>query len=86
MYRSLNHLHALPGEDASTVDEVAVYRSLDGLDCSLAMEPPEPCAAPSAADSSWLQGKRPPLLRRQRACSNLFGPHGGAVYGQDMAL
>jgi len=53
------------------VDE-AIYRSIGGGGHGGATD----------ADALWVRGTRPPLLKRQRACSDLFNPHSASAYGQ----
>jgi hypothetical protein len=86
MYRSIDDLCAtisLADEQTTGdgplelgMDEVdeAIYRSVGGVHGS-AMD----------ADALWVRGTRPPLLKRQRACSDLFNPHSASAYGQDMS-
>jgi len=81
VYRSLNAFGNM-GFEEEEVTEAPVYRSLDvglmgvpsGSPGTLPAARAHASASVEDADSSWLAGKRPPLLKRQRACSNLFAP------------
>jgi len=89
VYRSLNSFESLGFEESEELDmELPVYRSLPAEVVGAHAAQPAPAAAPSVddVDAAWLQGCRPPLLRRQRARSDLYSPTSAAVYTQELGF
>jgi len=89
VYRSIDTFCALGIAD-DEAEGAHDYHGLDGIDSpvyrSLAgIETGDARTGDADVDASWLRGTRPPLLKRQRACSDLFSPPSASAYSQDIA-
>jgi len=88
VYRSLNSFESLGFEESEELNmDPPVYRSLTAEAVGAHAAQPAPAlASVDDVDAAWLQGPRPPLLKRQRARSDLYSPASAAVYTQELGL
>lgn len=85
IYRSSDELCAFNVMDDETTGDPPIELGPDDVDDAIYRSIGGAQAVAVDADALWTRGTRPPLLRRQRACSDLFTPRSASAYVQDMS-
>jgi len=85
IYRSIDDLCTVHVVDDETTGDAPLELGLDDVDDAIYRSISGAPASAVDADALWVRGTRPPLLKRQRACSDLFNPQGANAYSHDIS-